>query len=262
MPALEQDVDFAKSMHDLFGMDEADVEKLLDELDADELQNLTDAVAKQDRDAAQQIIGQSNTDEEVNSLFRGENLDDLEPRGRPRAARLGDDADELQFAIGDDVAVTLRDKHGKMRNKTATVSNPNGPEGTNTVVVSIKGKSTVVDKHNVHKLAENVIGMVGLPNILQRMQQLAGIQGGQGEMPQQIEVEPMANDEPTLVEPAPDDPFGQAMAALDTLEAALPNITLADAKGVRERLCALQVSMNEDFTVTGIPVTYGRARKR
>jgi hypothetical protein len=54
--------------------------------------------------------------------------------------------------------------------------------------------------------------------------------------------------------PAPDDPLGQAMMAFDTLEATLPNITLADLKCVRERLTALQSSLNETVNV-------GRVRK-
>ena len=55
-------------------------------------------------------------------------------------------------------------------------------------------------------------------------------------------------------DPEPDDALGQAMCAFDTLEAALPNITLADLKGVRERLTALQTSLNETVNV-------GRVRK-
>ena len=42
----QQDVDFLDSMHDLLGMDKDAVDSTLEKLDADELQDLTDAVAR------------------------------------------------------------------------------------------------------------------------------------------------------------------------------------------------------------------------
>lgn len=242
----DHDVDFVEAMHDLLDMDEKAVEQLLDKLDANQLQDLTDAVAKKDRAAAEKVIGNFNTDEEVNALFRGKNLDVSDKQKKPTPNADG----KAQFAFGDDVQVTLKDTNGKAHQVTGTVSQPDGPEGTDTIVVRIKGKSKVVDKRHVTKLDENVLGMVGLPN-LNRIQQLAGIQSTA--QPQ--------NEPPQLALPAPDaapdDPSSQAMCALDTLEAVLPNITLADLKAVRQRLNALQTLMNESMGRSMV----GRTRK-
>jgi hypothetical protein len=253
-----QNPDFLNSMHDMFDMDKDAVDALLEKLDADALEALTDAIAKRDKPAAEQVIAQAHTDEEVNALFRGEHLDDVQKQ--KKRTRLKNDG-KMQFAIGDDVLVNIKDKHGNVvKSVSGTVSNPNGPEGTNTVVVKIEGKPTMVQAHDLDKLDENIIGMLGMPN-LGRIQQLAGIQAQgippQGEIMQQVIpelTEPEALPDP---EPAPDDPLGQAMAAFETLEAALPNIILADLKCVRERLTALQASLNESITPKG----FGRVRK-
>jgi hypothetical protein len=236
-PISDQDVDFVNSMHDLLGMDEEEVEQLLDNLDAEALQDLTDAIANKDRATAEQVTRRFNTEEEVNSLFRGKNLDDAAVPDQKKKARPNRDG-KTQFTFGDDVQVTLKDEHGKTQRVSGTVSKPNGPEGTDTIVVRIKGKSKVVDKRDVAKLEENVIGMIGLPN-LGRIQRLAGIQV-QSQPQQEIEMLPS--------EPEPDDPIGQVFAALDTLEAALPNIILADLNTVRQRLNAIQTMTNESVS--------------
>jgi hypothetical protein len=250
------DVDFLGSMHDLLDMDKDAVDALLEKLDADELQALTDAVAKRDKAAAEQVIAKAHTDDEVNALFRGENLEASKQKKLTRHKNDG----KMQFALGDEVMVNVEGSDGKMHSVSGTVSNPNGPEGTNTVVVKIEGKSTVVKAQDVDKLDENIIDMLGFPG-LGRIQQLAGIQpqSQNFQPPGEIQVVP-ALTEPEAIpdpEPAPDDALGQAMAAFETLEAALPNITLADLKCVRERLTALQASLNESITPKG----YGRVRK-
>lgn len=252
------DVNFIKEMDDLLGMDEAAVEALLDKLDTTQLQELTDAVAKKDHAAAEQVIDSLNTDEEVNALFRGKNFDIGEEEEDPgeHSHEVNNEGDG-QFAIGDDVLVSLLDKKGNRHSVSATVSIPDGPEDTNTIVVRIKGKPTVVDKRRVENLDENVIGMIGMPN-LARIQQLAGIAAQGSMMPtQNSESEDVSPPSPpfTLSEPEPDDPMGQAMAAFDTLDAALPNIILADLKCIRERLSALQLSLSENVT------KFGRKRK-
>lgn len=245
----KRDIDFVDAMQDLLGMDEDAVEQLLDELDADDLQTLTDAVAKQDRAAAQTVVGRFDTDEAVNALFRGKNVNADDKKKTVQKNRDG----TAQFGIGDDVLVTQKDASGKTRRVTATVAQPDGPEGSDTIIVRIKGKSKVIDKRNVAKLKEAIIGMVGLPN-LNRIQQLAGIQTQS--VPQQ-QIAPPTSLEPAA-EPGPDDPNCQALAALDTLEAVLPSITLADLKTLRQRLNAIQAAMNESV---GKDWFSGRARK-
>jgi hypothetical protein len=231
--ASTNDIDFVEAMHELPDMDEKAVEELLEKLDADELQELMDAVAKEDRDAASEIIQRFNTDEEVNALFRGENLEINDKKKKP----VPSDA-STQFAIGDDVLVTLSSADGKTEKVSATVSQPQGPEGTDTIIVSIKGKSKVVDKTDVAKLEEGVIGIIGVPN-LSRMQKLAGIAPSEGQLSAPDEVD--TSDTSSV----PSQPMQEAMDALDTLEAVLPNIVLSDLKTVRQRLTAIQVMMNE-----------------
>ncbi len=235
-----QDVDFVDAMHDMFNMSEEQVNDVLEKLNADELQELTDAVAKHDIEAAKQVLSQTQTDEEVNSLFRGKNLQAQQEQKRKHKPV---DAN-AQFAIGDDVLVNMK-KDGKTETVSATVANPHGPEGTDTVIVKIKGKSVVVDKKNLYKLDETMLGMVGIPG-LTRIRQLAGIQN---------EIEPAAPTIPEIdveadIEPMSDvedsDPLSQVMSAFDKLEATLPSIQLADLKCVRERLTALQTSLNEN----------------
>jgi hypothetical protein len=250
MSSNADDPDFVSKMGELVGLDEEAVEKLLDGLDNEQLQDLTDAVAKGDAEAIQALVNRfTATDEEVNTLFRGANLDAVESKKNTRRHnRRGD----LQFTIGDEVEITVIGDDGKRRRVTATVERPEGPEGTDTMLVRVEGKPIVVHKKNVTKLDEGVIGMVGLPP-LHRMQQLAGLTT----TPETSEpAMPAASFE--VEEPEADNlgcPTAQAMAALDALEAALPNIVLADLKAVRSRLMALQASLNENVGV------YGRAKK-
>lgn len=236
---MTEQIDFVKALHDLVGLDEKAVEKLIDQMDTDQLQALSDAIAKNDRDAVDAVMRELKTDEDVNALFRGQNLDDKAEKKR----RIKNLDGRMQFAIGDDVSVDYTDEDGKPQSISATVEKPDGPEGSNTIIVKIKGKKKVVDKRKVHKLEESVLGMVGLPN-LARMQQLAGIAADQP-APQETLVVPGDEQEPAEAELDTDTALAQAMAALDMLAAVLPNIKLCDAKSVRERLSALQVSMNE-----------------
>jgi hypothetical protein len=254
--ASDTDTDFLDRMHALFDMDEKHVEALLDKLDDIQLSDLTDAVANSDKKAARRIIDLIEPDEEenVNALFRGKNLvSKKKKRLKPS------DGKETQYAFGDDVSVTFRDKNGRIRHKTGTVSKTEGPQNTNSVVVSIEGKDKVIPKDKVARLAEGVLGMTNVPD-LTRMQQLAGIQ------PQ---VQPEAQVQAIAVEEVPagstgeevdqNDPLCQAMCALETLEGVLPNIRLCDIKDVRARIVALQTMMNESVRREAGPL--GRRRK-
>jgi hypothetical protein len=249
------DVDFVAAMHDLLGIDKEKVSDLLDKLDASEMEQLQDAVAKNDKAAAQNAVGQVEADEAVNSLFRGSHLRSKQERKINKTRRNTDGA--MQFAIGDDVVARVQDDKGKWIKQTATVERTDGPEGSDTMIVRIKGKPTVIAKNKVESLEEGVLGMVGMQN-LARIQQLAGIQGG-------IEVEPQPSMEvqiehqPEESMMLPDDtlacPLQKVMQALDTLDASLPMINVGSLKAVRARLNGLQVSLNET-------IQYGRMRKR
>lgn len=241
-------VDFVASMRQLLGMDKEKVTALLDKLDADELDELSDAISNQDKTAAERAIGQVDADEAVNKLFRGSNLADLDQDQR-RSHRSHAAGQDQQFAIGDDVSVRMQDADGKVHNVTATVERADGPEGSNTLLVRIKGKSVVIDKKDV--MIEAVLGMVGLPN-LNRMQQLAGIQMSDM-MPSSASPLESVGVEEQPDEVACDGPLERVMGALDALEAALPEITLGDLKAVRARICAVQMSLNESLDPAGRP---------
>ena len=253
MKADLDDADFMQGMHDLLGMDEKQVEKLIDELDASAMTDLADAVANGNREAAEQIVGQLETsDSDVNPLFRGKDLDELDDQ-KKKPSRV---SKHYQFGIGDAVQVEadITDpKTGEVRTEmqNGTVQIPIGPEvnGKPTVGVKIEGHPRMVERDKVRKLEEGVLGMVGVPE-LQRMQQLAGIQPSAPPPAQEIEVE--------TAEEAPQqcDPAAQINAAFDAIQAMLPQVRVADLKGIRQRIMTLQTSLNE-----GAVPREGRARK-
>jgi hypothetical protein len=103
----------------------------------------------------------------------------------------------------------------------------------------------MVNHGNVRSLEEQVLGMVNLPN-LDRMQQLAGIQPAglqPSAEPQEIAV-PSADDAPSA-DADPCQSAQQAIAALDSVQALLPNIRLSDLKVIRQKISGLQAVMNE-----------------
>lgn len=232
MKADLEDRDFVEGIHTMLGLDEDAVEKLIDQLDADQLTNLADAVANNDKSAAQEITDSVETDEDVSPLFRGTDIEGKEQQKKRRKV-----SSRYQFSHGDDVQVEVRDPEThKVEYQDGTIFLPHGPGKT--VGVKIEGKAKMVDRHLVHKLEEGVLGMVGVPN-LQRIQQLAGI-------PQQAEA-PVAPAEISVeaAQGGDDCAVAQAMAALDALENVLPNVRLADLKNIRQRIIALQTTMNE-----------------
>lgn len=236
------DQDFMDGMESLLGMDEEKVQELLDSLDNNSLMALTDAVSKNDKEAAEAIIQSFNGN--VSSLFQGEDIDEKDDeKKRPVKPPL----DHI-FAIGDDVAIKEPNEDtGDDDFVSATVYKPNAPGDT--IGVKIKGKPKMVDKDKVYALHEmGVMGMVNVPDI-QRMQQLAGI----GSVTQEPAMAPVAQP-PTSFE-NPSDSLSQAVCALDQLENVLPNVKLADLKTIRQRLTAMQTQMNESMTA-------GRFKKR
>ncbi len=241
MPANIEDPDFVKGMQSLLGMDEEKVKDLIDRLDSETMTALADAVANHDQASAAQIAQSQGTDEEVNPLFRGDNVNDNARKKKHRRKV----AANYEFNHGDDVQVRVRTidpKTGVARAhyEDGTVYIPDGPDGT--IGVKIQGKSKMVDRKRVRKLEEGaldegVLGMVDIPD-LERMQRLAGIQPATQEIA--VQSGGFADD--------PADPCAaaqQAMQALDAVAALLPNVRLADLKAIRQRILALQTSMNE-----------------
>jgi hypothetical protein len=176
--------------------------------------------------------------------------------------------------IGDEVRINGQDGIVKV------VHGPNDTTG-----VMIDGQTTMVKKAQVKRVknqeAVNESSMMGMsPMIdLRRMQELAGLKGassplGAGRVPVDINaqegpqepqdavevtVEPMPAPEAVaapVAAPAPTPAPAPAaslpelsidgvMTSFDQIEAALPNIALADAKTVRERINAIMAILNE-----------------
>lgn len=279
MKADPNDASFMQRMEQEFGMDKRAVEKMIERLDSNQMSDLNDALANDDEETVKHIIGSVDTDEDVNPLFRGE---DVEGKSGPKKKR-HKVSTRYQFGIGDDVHVPkidpetgeeVRDpKTGEPEYEDGTVYLPNGPEfkGKPMIGVKVEGKPRMVPRNKVQKLDETVLGMVGVPN-LQRMKQLAGIQQPAGNA---VEIEePVESDDsglavqqvqksenwqpqpqPTQVAAPNDDAAAQVDAAFDAIETALPCVRVADLKGIRQRLTALQTMLNEGRT------SMGRARK-
>jgi hypothetical protein len=250
MEADTDDSGFMDGMQSLLGLHADAVEELLDILDNDSLLALTDAVANQDKEAADAIV-KSFDHSHVSSLFKGKDIDHDEKKRQSIKKKPIRPPKDHEFAIGDDVAIkTTNEDTGEDDFVSATVFQPNAPGDT--IGVKIEGKPKMVDQDEVFMLKEmGVMGMVGIPDI-QRMQQLAGIGG-------QVVQEPAINQE----EPAP--PFEvqshsaqAAMSALDALDHALPNVRLSDLKSIRQRIVDIQAKMNECI-VSSMPA--GRPRK-
>ena len=226
---------FVQKLKDMLGMDEDRAKHLIDQLDSQAMTTLTDAMANDDKQQVEQIAKQIDPDEEVNPLFRGDNLEDKARKKKHRRQV----APNYGFKYGDDVHVRVVDPEtGKAKYEDGTVFIPDGPDGT--IGVKIQGKSRMVDRKRIRRLEEGVLGMVGVPG-LERMQQLAGIQPSSSEVTEITVPEQTAEQE--QVDPCA--AAQQAFQALDTVAAVLPNVRLADLKVIRQRIVNLQTAMNE-----------------
>jgi hypothetical protein len=231
-----EDMDFIKGMQTMLGIDEDKVNDLIERLDADTMTTLADAVANNNKAMVKQIVASIDTDEDVNPLFRGDNIDDKVRKKKHRRKV----AANYQFNHGDDVHVRIIDpKTGRAHYEDGTVYLPDGPDDT--IGVKIQGKSKMVDRTKVRSLEESaldeaVLGMMGIPG-LERMQQLAGIQLAAPAPAEEIAVQSS--------EPDPCSAAQQAMEALEVVAAMLPNVRLADLKTIRQRIVALQSAMSE-----------------
>jgi len=260
-PELD-DINFMEGMKELLGLENEQVEALLDELDSQSLVALADAIAKKDKIAAKNIIG--SFEDELSSLFRSKNI---EPSKRDDKKKPIKPPKDYEFSIGDDVAIRTPKTNEETGEEdghefiSATVFKPNAPGKT--IGVKIDGKSQMVNRDDVYmlkedKLKEMVLGMTNMPD-LGRMQQLAGIQA-QPQTQTEVEVEqvrPSQNDQPMMYDREEEGEMNDmvhCLSALDTLENALPNIRLADVKTIRARINGIVNKMNETLSP-------GRAKK-
>lgn len=178
----DNEFEFTSALQKMFGIDEEGVADLIERLDVDELTDLIDACVRGDEATAKRILGNDTESDEsdedkkdvedqpLNSLLmKKEHLkkarkDKKNKRILRKSTELGEESNEgLTFNIGDTVAVD---------GEEATVKIPVAPGDT--VGVMIHGELKMVDKKEIHKLDEGVLGVSDMPG-LKRMQELAGI---------------------------------------------------------------------------------------
>ena len=216
----EDDSAFLEGMKKLLDYDEEKIDALLELLTAEETIDLADAITNQDKQRAEELIRTASLDEtEEDARTMVDPLDKLADQ---------DAISSNEYRIGD--AVEHDDDE-------ATVRITNGPG--NTVGIMINGKLRMVDRKEIKKIDENVMGMTMMPDI-QRIRELSGIAAS--EHPVTAPESPLSF---MSTQFSDDDAVSTAMAAMETLECALPNIKLADLKMIRKRFNEIQMTMNE-----------------
>ncbi|RYD64232.1 MAG: hypothetical protein EOP83_10275 [Verrucomicrobiaceae bacterium] len=262
----------------MLAIDRDEITKRMEKMPVNDVIDALDAVASGDEARVRELLGnevgedgsedapanvEDDDEFDINPLF-------LKNHDGTKKAQNGEEVEEESFSpnIGDEVRVNGEDGIVKV------VHGPN-----NTTGVMIDGQTTMVKKAQVKrvKTQESVIeeGLMGMtPMIdLRRMQELAGMApGGSPLAPGRVDVEgppapleaievsvepqtapmptPTACAAPVASQAAPEVnltgmSIDGVMSSFDQIEAALPNIALADAKTVRERINAVLAILNE-----------------
>lgn len=212
----------AKSVSDLVNKSMSDVISTMDELDADALINLKSAVDAEDAEVAQAILDQTtppvkqavsarDTLSEINRIGK-KNLDQGDPMDRVWeliGALKSEDWNMIWPAVDEEILTVLymeatdeetdsvsadqseeiydyakgfiTESHVIYKNEICEVVIPRGPR--NTMGVSYMGKTKMVNKSEVDKLAEHVMGVTAMP-ALGRMLELAGMPSTVQETPE------------------------------------------------------------------------------
>ena len=105
MKAEITDLDFMDGMKELLGMEQEDIEKLLDSLDTDSLLALTDAISEKNKKEAERIISK---DENINDLFFSNDKKKKKHPVKP--------PHDHQFVYGDDVAIIVHNDDTDKKN--------------------------------------------------------------------------------------------------------------------------------------------------
>ena len=224
----ESKSDFINALGKLLDLDREAVTQRLANMEVDSVLNAIDAVNRNDRAEASEIVGTDQSDDENDAEDEGVENDesDVEDDAEPEINALfyKGDGDKKKSSkkshkeykdapydpnLGDDVRIGEEEGIVKIQN---------GPN--NTMGVTIDGEMTMVKKNDVNKLEEGILGMTALQDI-RRMKELAGLpvdpmDAAQDTSPLDIEVEtvdpqaylapgPIANvdSEETSIAPAP-----------------------------------------------------------
>jgi len=182
----DPDFEFTSALEKLLGISEDEVGDLIEKLEMDQINDLITACQNDDAEAAKKAIGADTEEVEgepelsdhelmAKKLFSPKDKAKAEKTTKARILKkseteLGEDTDAgHSFNIGDPCAVD---------GEEGTVKIASAPGDT--VGVMINGELKMVDKKNVHKLEEGVLGMTGMPGLkpnsdLQRIRELAGL---------------------------------------------------------------------------------------
>lgn len=246
----------------MIGGDAEEVSTKIEELDSVALMDLTDAVANGDDQAVRDILGMESGDE-------GSETDDLDVEADRdekdhEDGEKGEAADGPEIEVGngdgseDDMklfdAVFAEGERVRVGLSEGVVEIANGPYDT--IGIRIEGRLRMVEKARVKRLNERLMAMTVIPD-LKRMQQLAGIPGGEAaaEAEATIEVEKVPELAPGFKAMMPPGPVMQApsggesakvaCAALDQLERTLPDVRVGEFSPIRKRLYDLMSKLNE-----------------
>jgi hypothetical protein len=277
---LEGGFDFAASLKTMLGIEDNEVEEIIEKLSVDELSDLIDACLKKNKQVAREIIDNLNVDEKEI------------PRKKSRKHHHKEEEieEEVSRNIGDPVSVN---------GKEATIKYPQAPNDT--VGVLIDGELQMAKSKDVKKVKEAILGMSPLPGLngmqddsqnddIRRMKELAGVRDevpaempGQPPMvPPSMEAhpderlpfhnmdfdnyeedegnfdtfgddyhEPVSAETPTIPIPMPSETIGaeegdyaSIEGAITEIEDMIPNIKISEYKALVARLKAL-LSMAE-----------------
>lgn len=256
------DGDFMGGMEALFGLDEAAVSDILNELTLEQMIDLAAAVTNNDYETGNKIVqfvqkkigkGDKPENQSVDSTKAPKEVkkSDITTSMKtvPVKKSKDDDDDEKEeeeaiddrvFNVGDAVQIG---------NDSATIKIPKAPGGT--VGVMVKGKLQMVDKKDVKKIDESISEITELPS-LQRIRELAGLVCQSNTDPHvHVQAEIPSGVTDGSAQAQSDNPLSICLASLDGLERAMSDIKLADLKIVRKRLNDINCKMNESLSRAG-----------
>jgi len=251
------DVDFIHNLKRLLGIDAKNIEDLIPKLDPETLIDLAGAVTNSDKKAALNLIkiGREKYEQEkFKKKFEKNVTEDVIKKSKSPFDGF------LELNVGDPVRVETEDG-----DEDGTVKIPKGPRDT--VGVMIGGKLEMVNRRDVTKIEEGVLGMANIPDI-RRMQELAGIAGP--EMPEALtpqnpveveEIEPMEIEVDTMDHMDDECCGDHAIELLDKVCCMLPNLRLGDISKVRKKINDISMKLNESVSEKPVrsPTSFGKS---
>lgn len=258
----ESKSEFIDALGKLLDLDREAVTQRLANMEVDSVLNAIDAVNRNDREDAADIVGTDDREVEDESAENDEtDVEDDEPeinalfyKGDGKKSSRKSGKKEYKDApfdpnLGDDVRIGEEEGIVKIQN---------GPN--NTMGVTIDGEMTMVNKKDVNKLEEGILGMTALQDI-RRMKELAGLpvdpmDAAQDTSPLDIEVEtvdPQAYLAPGPVADIPAEETSIAPAPCPPTPAVAPVAPVAEVPAEIEMSCEpIKTTMTFDGVVCAL----------